>query len=211
MPERTARADRGRRRVDARLAIGLVLVAASTLGVWVVVEALDDGTEVLVAPATLTEGMRIAPGDLRTASVRLGSLSDAYLAPGDVPEEGVVVLRTVRAGEIVPAGAVADADSGRVATVVVPTRGPLSREIVAGAVVDLWTATELERGVFEPPAVLVGGAEVAAVVVDDGMVGGEGADVELLIPREKTAAVLAALASGDAVDLVPSGPVAGAG
>jgi hypothetical protein len=60
--------------------------------------------------------------------------------------------------------------------------------------------------VIEPPAVLVSGAEVAAVVEADGMMSSSGPSVELLIPREKTAAVLEALAAGDVIDLVPARP-----
>jgi hypothetical protein len=57
--------------------------------------------------------------------------------------------------------------------------------------------------------VLVSGAEVAAVVEADGMMASAGPSVELLIPREKTAAMLEALASGDAIDLVPARPAGG--
>ncbi|WP_430646024.1 hypothetical protein [Agromyces sp. GXS1127] len=209
MPERPTRPGRERRRMDPRLLLGLVLVGASTIGVWAVVEALDDTTEVLVAPATVTVGSRLTLADLRVESVRLGALADGYLAPGDVPEGGVVVTRTVRGGELVPAASVGDAGAAEVATVVVPSRGPLARGIAPGAIVDVWAAGELERGRYEPPAVLVSGAEVAAVLESEGMVA-DGPSVELLVPRAKTAAVLEALASGDAIDLVPASG-AGAG
>ncbi|GAA1055689.1 hypothetical protein GCM10017608_23430 [Agromyces luteolus] len=212
MAERPTRSGRERRRVDPRLLLGLALVAGSTIGVWAVVEALDDTTRVLVAPATVTAGSRVTLGDLRVEAVRLGAVADGYLVPGDVPEDGLVVTRTVLGGELVPAASVADVDDVGTATVVVPSRGPLAREIAPGAVVDVWTAGELERGVFEPPVVLVAGAEVAAVLEAEGMVAGDGPSVELLIPRAKTAAMLEALASGDAIDLVPaSAAAAGAG
>ncbi|MGR0320198.1 hypothetical protein [Agromyces sp. ZXT2-3] len=204
MPERPTRSGRERRRADPRLLLGLALVVGSTVGVWAVVEALDDTTEVLVAPSTVTAGSRVTVADLRVESARLGALADGYLAPADVPEEGVVVTRTVRGGELVPAASVDDAGTVANATVVVPSRGPLAREIAAGAFVDVWAAGELERGLFEPPAVLVAGAEVAAVLEPEGMIAGDGPSVELLIPRAKTAAVLEALASGDAIDLVPA-------
>jgi hypothetical protein len=206
MAERPTRRDSGRRRIDPRLLIGLVLVAGSTLGVWAVVEGLDDATEVLVAPGTVTAGSVLTVGDLRVESVRLGGLAAGYLTPADVPDGGLVVTRTVRGGEIVPAASVADAATTETATVVVPTRGPLAREIAPGAIVDVWAAGEVERGRFEPPAVLVAGAEVSAVLDADGMVTVEGRSVELLIPRGRTAAMLEALASGDAIDLVPAGP-----
>ncbi|GAA1059571.1 flagellar protein FlgA [Agromyces bracchium] len=208
MAERPTRRAGERRRMDPRLLVGLVLVAGSTIGVWALVGALDDTTEVLVAPTTVTAGSRVTLDDLRIESVRLGGLADGYLVPGDVPGDGLVVTRTVREGELVPAASVTEGDAAGTATVVVPSRGPLAREIAPGAVVDVWAAGELERGVFEPPIVLVAGAEVAAVLEADAMVAGDGPSVELLIPRAKTAALLEALASGDAIDLVPAPAVA---
>ncbi|MRX42858.1 hypothetical protein [Agromyces kandeliae] len=204
MAERPTRPARERRRVDLRLLLGLALVAGSTIGVWAVVDSFDDTTRVLVAPVTVTAGSRVTSADLRVERVRLGDLAGGYLVPGDVPDDGLVVTRTVRAGELVPAASVAEVAGVGTATLVVPSRGLLAREIEPGAVVDVWAAGELERGVFEPPVVLVAGAEVAAVLEADGIVAGDGPSVELLIPRAKTAALLEALASGDAIDLVPA-------
>ena len=70
MAVRSARRDRGGARLDPRLVIGVALVAGSALGVWALVDALDDSTEVLVAPDTLTPGTRIGATDLRVESVR---------------------------------------------------------------------------------------------------------------------------------------------
>lgn len=204
MTVRSGRRDRGAARLDPRLLIGLVLVAGSTIGVWGIVEALDDTREVLVAPETLTPGSRVDAAALRVEAVRLGGLVEGYLAPEDVPDEGLVVTRTVQAGELVPAASVADRESAELAVVVVSSVRPLPAQVAPGALVDVWTAAEVERGVHEPPTVLVGGAEVAAVTVPEGMMASGGPTVELLIPREKTAAFLEALSAGDAIDLVPA-------
>jgi hypothetical protein len=204
MTVRSGRRERGAVRLDPRLLIGLVLVAGSTIGTWALVEAMDDTREVLVAPETLTPGSRIDAASLRVDSVRLGGLAAGYLAPDDVPDGGLVVTRTVQAGELVPAASVADREDAELAVVVVASERPLPDEVRPGALVDVWTAAEVERGVHEPPAVLVAGAEVAAVTEPDGMMAAEGPTVELLIPREKTAAFLEALGAGHAIDLVPA-------
>jgi hypothetical protein len=204
MTVRSGRRERGAVRLDPRLLIGLVLVAGSTIGTWALVEAMDDTREVLVAPETLTPGSRVDEASLRVESVRLGGLAAGYLAPDDVPAGGLVVTRTVQAGELVPAASVADLESAELAVVVVASERPLPDEVRPGALVDVWTAAEVERGVHEPPAVLVAGAEVAAVTEPDGMMAAEGPTVELLIPREKTAAFLEALGAGHAIDLVPA-------
>jgi Flp pilus assembly protein CpaB len=206
MAVRSRRRVRGRGRLDPRLVIGVVLVAGSAIGIWALVEALDDTTDVVVASETLTPGSRIEAADLRIESVRLGTVARGYVRPADVPDDGLVVVRTVRAGELVPAASVAERDTTGLATVVIPGRAPLAGSVAPGALVDVWGAARPERGVIEPPAVLVSGAEVAAVVEADGMMSSSGPSVELLIPREKTAAVLEALAAGDVIDLVPARP-----
>jgi hypothetical protein len=203
MTARRPQRERGALRLDPRLVIGLVLIAASTFGVWTLVSGLDDGVEVFVARDTLTPGTRIAAEDLATESVRLGASASHYLIAGDLPEEGLVVARTIEAGELVPDASVDDADRSGLATVVVPSRGPLPADVAAGTRVDVWTAREGESG-FEPPSVLVPGAEIAGVIESEGMVSTGGTSVELLVPREKVAALLGALASGDAIDLVPA-------
>jgi hypothetical protein len=196
--------ERGAIRIDPRLLIGLVLIAGSTAGVWVLVTGLDDARQVYVARDTLTPGTRVGEADLDVESVRLGASAGHYLAPGDLAGGELVVTRTVRPGELLPAAAVDERDSTGLATVVVPSRGALPTELAAGSLVDVWTAAERERGVFDPPVVLVAGAEVSAVIESEGMVASESTAVELLIPREKVAAMLQALAAGDAIDLVPA-------
>lgn len=204
MARRPARGDRGAMRLDPRLLIGMVLIAGSTLGGWALVTGLDDATEVYVARETVTPGTTIEAGDLAVASVRLGGSTADYLQPGDLPARGFVVTRTVESGELVPASAVDDVDRSGLATIVVPSRGALPTGLGAGSRVDVWTARQVERGGFEPPAVLAADTEVAGIVESDGMVASESVSVELLVPREKVAALLQALAAGDAIDLVPS-------
>lgn len=200
------RSERGSIRVDPRLIIGVVLIAGSTLGVSALVTGLDDATEVYTAAETLTPGDRIRPDDLVLERVRFGSGDARYLAPDDLPDEGLIVTSTVRAGELVPLGAVDDLDRAGLATVVVTSRAALPEGVTRGGIVDVWSAHRVERGEFEPPSVLVPAAEVAAVTGSGGMVDSGSVAVELLIPRDRVAAMLQALASEDAVDLVPTRP-----
>ncbi|MFF2390776.1 hypothetical protein [Agromyces sp. NPDC058104] len=197
-----SRGERGAVRLDPRLLIGLVLVAGSTLGVWALVAGLDDTVEVYVAGDTLTPGTRLETDDLDVAAVRLGASERHYLLVDGAPASSLVVTRTVQAGELVPLAAVDDADRTGLSTVVVPSRGPLPSGLEAGSRVDVWAAKATERGGFEAPKVLVGGAEIAALVEQSGMMASEGTSVELLVPREKVAALLEALAAEDAIDLV---------
>ena len=205
MARRTERAERGALRLDPRLLIGIVLVALSTVGVWALVSGLDDSTDVYAVRDTVTPGTRLQVSDLALQSARLGANATMYLSPGDLPEQGIVVTRTIGAGEFVPDSAVDAVDRAGLATVVVPSRGALPSELGVGSTVDVWAATELEQGGFEPPAVLVPDAQIAGIQEPEGMVASSsGVAVQLLIPREKAAALLQALAAGDAIDLVPA-------
>ncbi|MRG60607.1 hypothetical protein GE115_12120 [Agromyces sp. CFH 90414] len=199
---REDRRDRGAVRFDPRLAIGLVLIAGSTVGVWALVTGLDTATEVYVVQETVPTGARIEASDLAIASVRLGDAADRYLVAGDLPDDGVVAARTIGAGELVPLAAIAHRADDDSAVVVVPLRAPLPSGVGAGARVDLWSAKPIERGGYEPPAVLVSDAEIRGVIEADGVVADGGVSVELLVPREKVAGVLQALAAGGALDLV---------
>ncbi|MET4160180.1 hypothetical protein [Agromyces sp. PvR057] len=202
------RSERGSIRIDPRLVIGVVLIAGSTAGVYALVSGLDDATEVYRAAETLVPGDRIRSSDLVVERVRFGSSEVRYLEPEAIPDAGLIVTSTVRAGELVPMGAVDDVDRAGLATVVVTSRAALPESVRRGAVVDVWSARQVERGEFEPPAVLVPEAEVAAVTGGGGMVDSGSVAVELLVPRERVAALLQALAAEDAIDLVPARPQA---
>ncbi|MFK4729813.1 hypothetical protein ROT00_09020 [Agromyces mediolanus] len=190
------------RRVDVRLVVGLVLVAASVLGVWVLVGGLDRSVRVYAARDTLAAGSKLERADLDLVETVLGDRAARYLSADAPLEAGAVLTRTVGPGELVPSDAVADADATDSAAVVVASRGALPAAVEPGAVVDVWAADAVERG-FAPPAVLVPGAEVASVSPPDGPAA-DGPLVELRLDRERLPLLLEALASGDAIDLVPA-------
>jgi len=201
MAGRTDR-ERGALRLDPRLIIGIVLIAGSTTGVWALVSGFDDSIEVYVARDTVTTGSTIDIDDLAVESVRLGSSAGHYLLADESLADGLVATRTVPAGEFVPRSAVDEADRTGLSVVVVPSRGPVPKGLSAGDRIDVWSARAVERGTFEPPKVLISDAEIAGLVETEGMVQSADVSVELLVPREKVAALLQALAAGDAIDLV---------
>lgn len=195
---------------DPRFAIGVGLVVVSILAVLGIVSSADRTIQVYSASAALSPGDRVEAADLAVQSVRLGGVAGKYLTAADVPETGLVVTRAVAAGELVPVSAVGSLAGLRVASVVVGVRGQLPQSVAAGTVVDLWSAHEVEHGVFGPPAVLVDAATVVRVIKPDGLVASGAQSVELLVTRSKTASVLEAVANQDAMSLVPvSLPVGG--
>ena len=190
---------------DPRLAIGLALVIASVAGVLAIVAAADRTVEVYAAADALAPGERIRPADLDTRHVRLESAEALYLVPGDVPAEGLVVTRSVAAGELLPASAIGSVDGVRMTSVVLDVRGALAASVQPASVVDIWAARESEGGGFGPPVAIVSAATVVRLVESASIVSGaDTTGIEVLVPRSKLARVLEAIANDDAVSIVPA-------
>ena len=196
---------------DPRFAIGILLVVASVGGVLSIVSSADASTQVYAARDAIAPGDRIDADDLFAVSVRIDQSGELYLAPGDVPDEGLVVVRSVGDGELVPTSAIGSAAGLRLASVVVTVNGQLPESIAPGAVVDLWAASQQDSSSFGPPSVIVTGATVVREVESEGLVAsGDVSSLELLVPRSKVARVLEAIANEDALSAIPASlPVRG--
>jgi len=181
-----------------------VLVVASIAAVVGIVAVADEGEDVLVAPRLLSAGDVLMPDDLEVRRVALGVEGHGYLTPGDMPEAGVVVARTIGAGELVPRAAVGDSRGPRSTTLVVALSTPLGATVQPGDALDLWSAPALEAGRFGAPAVIASRAQLVRSVTHEGIVTGNDAGrVELLVPRRDVARILSALANGDALSAIP--------
>ena len=196
---------RRRLALDPRLLVGLLLVAVSVAGVVFLVSTADRTTPVLSAGATLSPGTRVTADELVVLDVRLDRAAARYLVAADVPDDGVVITRTVGKGELIPVDAVGRAEGLKLSSVVLAVGGALAESVEAGALVDVWAARQGEGGEFGAPAVIVSGASVVRLVESESIVsGGETTADEVLVPTAKVARVLDAVANADAVSLVPA-------
>lgn len=190
---------------DARFLIGIVLVALSIVGVWLIVSSADHTMPVLQANRTIVAGEALVSGDFRVVDVNLGAVGADYLAPQDL-EPGQVAARTLTEGELVPSAAAADAESSRTTTIVVESSTGIPEEVAPGTVVELWHAPPLgDDRSFDAPRILIADAVVAGIVKTEGMLAGSNAGVELVIDRSDVAEVLAAMTGGSVLSLVPTG------
>jgi len=197
--------------VDPRFAIGLALVLASVGGVFAIVSSSDTSEVVFSARGALVTGDIVTADDLVATNVRFDGASGAYLTVADVPDEGLVITRSVGAGELVPASSVGSVEGLRQASVVITVDGQLAGAVEPGATVDLWAAKELESGVYGAPIVVVSSATVVRLVESSGLVVDDSSGtVEILVPRLNIARVLEAIANDDSLSLVPASiPVRG--
>ena len=207
-----ATAARRRRFVpDLRLVIGVVLVVGSVAAVTGIVSAADARAVVLAAAGPLSPGDRIRVGDLVERDVALDGAGDLYLTVATVPADGLVVVQSVRAGELVPVSAVGSAAGLLATAIVLESASPVSAAVAPGAPVDVWASAAMEQltgpARFGPPVVLVPDAIVVRVLDDDdGLVAGSGAvGVEVLVPRARVARLLQSIANEDALAIVPAG------
>jgi len=196
-----------RRRPDARLLVGLGLVAASVAGVVGLVAAVDRRIPAYAAAEPLEPGAVLEPGRLVERQVALDGSEGLYLLVGQLPAEGLVVTRPIREGELVPTAALGEAAGLDLTSIVVRPAAEVSGRVAPGALVDLWTAAEAEDGLLTaPPSVLVPDAIVVSVVSDAGFASsGRAAAVELLVPRARVARLLQAIADDSSLAVVPAG------
>jgi hypothetical protein len=186
---------------DARFFVGVALIAASVAGVWGVVAASRHTVPVLAASSTIVPGQAVTAADLRVVDVGLGQADGLYLTPDELGD-GLVAARTIGAGELVPIEAVGS--SATVTTVVVRSAVEVPGAVTAGTAVELWEAPATDDG-FDAPRVLVADATVAAVVRAEAVMATGETSVELVVDRSDVADVLAAVAAGSALSVVPTG------
>lgn len=188
---------------DPRLVVGCVLVLGATVTGSVVLAQADQTVPVLVAAQTLVAGDGVSEADLEVVRVRLDSVSAAYLPAGTRLGEGAVALRTVAAGELVPAAALSSRTALRTRPIAVPLGGPRVEGLVRGAQVDVWISVRRAANEFDAPQLVIAAADVLGVEEQTaGLGGGAGTQVQVLLDPDGVQRALGALANGDRVDLV---------
>lgn len=195
---------------DPRLVVGVLLVLLSVVVGGRVLATSDRTVPVWATATTLAAGDAVSQDALTVVDVRLeGAVAD-YLPATGAPPAGVVALRTLAPGELVPASAVGPASDLRLKPVGVPYDGVLPSGLLKGAQVDVWVtpvsgvgALSGEAPVVAEPEQLAAAAEVAEVSAPTGaFTGSGGATVQVLLDEDGVAAALAARASGAEVSLV---------
>ena len=217
---------------DTRLLMGVGLVATSVAVGATAFSAAARTVPVYVAADALVPGAAVRSDLLVVRQARLGESLDRYLRADEPLPPGLVVTRTVTAGELVPVSAVAEAADLELRPVAITPRGDLSGGVVEGATVDLWfVPTPQDRRAGTPSGGVGAGVDVGGGG-DPGDASGEGAPsdpvelaagltvaevsepartlavgsavtVHVLVPVDDLAAVLGALAADGTVEIVP--------
>jgi hypothetical protein len=195
--------------LDARLALGILLVALSIVAGARVFTAADNTTTVYVAAHDLVPGQHLSADDFAVGHVRLPAQASLYIAASAAPPVGYVVTRFVGAHELVPVAALgATGTAARSRFVTVPVQsGHLADELTRGELVDVYLTPKAATGETAPAPVLV----LAGVPVESRSGGSRtftassAFSVVLAVPVDKVAALVHAVESGT-IDLVTVPP-----
>ncbi len=195
---------------DSRLLIGILLALLATTVGAKVIAAADDRVAMYAAAQTLKPGDRLTADNLKPVDVQLGDAGRVYLSATAALAPDRFAVRQVPQGELVPLDAVgSQADvSVQPVTVVVDARSATS--LKGGSVVDVWvserdTSTTQER--YLEAKLALERVSVGALPPDQSRfaaaAAAASAAVQVLVPREKVQAVIAASDKRSRFTLVP--------
>ncbi len=133
--------------LDVRLLGGVLLILVAMVGGARVVSAADRTVPIWTVGRDLGAGTTLAPDDLVPRRVHLDGDARRYVSASAPPPAGRVLLRSVGAGELLPAGALATPGTAalRQVGVTVERLGGITR----GAVVDVYRVPTAQPG--RPP------------------------------------------------------------
>jgi hypothetical protein len=190
------------KRLRARPANWVLLIISSSLviGGLVVASAIKPLPSYLVASSTIATGTLVSDAEMVTAEIDLGTLSEAYVTASS-SLEGLSVTAVIGKGELIPFRLIGKGlRPDQTAIRFIPNLKP-AESIVAGSVVSVWQVTETEDGFV--PQRIVSVSEVLAIEFGDGLFAEDAPDVELLLNLDQSTLVLAAIAAGHPIYVLP--------
>ncbi|GAA4370008.1 hypothetical protein [Paeniglutamicibacter cryotolerans] len=182
---------------DPRLIVGTLIVLASVAGTAALVAGLDETTPMYVAKADIPLGGPVTADSLAIANVRLEGLADRYLGAGAAPAPGTRANTLLRAGHLIPVGDLGLPGTGNRRPVSIELPKSLPAAITTGARVDVWVALrDKTANGYAVPTLLLQATEVSARrELESGFGGSQGEVIELLVPDDKLAPLLDAMAN----------------
>lgn len=203
---------------DSRLLVGVILVLlAATLGARLVASA-DDRTPYFVAADNLVAGERVMADSFTRVDVALVDGMGQYVPADARAPEGKILLRDIRAGELVPASALGVPGDVDVQRVTVRADAVSTAGLDRGQRVDVYvTPDPAGRGIQDEKQAQTSRLLTAVAVVDvlasqGGFGGTATTSVQLYVPADQVMAVVEAVDHQAKLTLVPvRGSAAGAG
>ena len=183
------------------VAIGLILVVISGLGVWFTIQVNNRTEEFLIAGKAAASGAEIGAGGFRAVRMNLGNSGKLYLQPGDVDKKAYLLVG-IDAGQLVPKSFLATRALDSRKPVIISSKMPLPTNVKVGDLVDVWVSRVTANNQFSPPVQIVIDAEIADILESSSIMSDQTQQVQVLVPDESVATIIDAIASKDVLSLV---------
>jgi hypothetical protein len=194
----------GGRQKRARLLVSGLVVSASVLGAWLVIESSKATETYLITKQDLASGSKLSESDLATGDLALFGFGQNYLRASELPT-GAYLSRAISAGEAIPRSAVTTQLLDDWSNLVVTPSVELSSSIGAGTKVLVWASPALDYQSFGEPAIAAIDVEVVEIRVPQGNFAQAQSSVELRVPFDALQSLLRSISNGDAIALTATG------
>jgi len=186
----------------------VVLVLLGTVLGARLVAGADDTTPMYATATAIRPGDHLTADNLRRVDVQLGDESARYLTAVSAVPEDTYALRDIPEGELVPASAVGSRSAVSVQPVTVEVDASSARGLPANASVDVWVSprdTQSTQERYLDATLALQRVSVSPVTQDSGRFGAASSTmaVQLRVPRDKVAEVIAAVDKQSRFTLVP--------
>ena len=162
-----------------------------------------------MARETFVAGDAVREAELTLVSVNVSNLDGAYIEVGALSDEAVA-LRTIAAGEMLPARAIGSTYSVTMARLVVSVSDGLPENTSPGTNIDLWaTVSDPYSSLPSSSTIVVPGATFVRALESDAYAMESQQRVELMVPRAFLRGLLAAQGDGASLIAVPTVSQAG--
>ena len=208
LPEPTAKRLQRPSWRDARLLVGLVLVLLGTAVGARIIASYDDTVPMYAASTAIRPGDHLTPDNVRRVDVQLGDQTSRYLSARSAVADDIYALRDIPEGELVPVSAVGASSTVTVQPVTVEVDANSARGLPANAVVDVWVSARDPQSTQErylEASLALQRVSVSPVNQDASRFGAAAASmaVQLRVPRDKVAEIIAAVDRQSRFTLVP--------
>ena len=208
LPEPTAKRLQRPSWRDARLLVGLVLVLLGTALGARIIAGSDDTVPMFAASTAIRPGDHLTSDNVRRVDVQLGDETSRYLSARSAVPDDSFALRDIPDGELVPVSAVGTRSSVTVQPVTVEVDANSARGLPANAVVDVWVSSRDAQSTQErylEATLALERVSVSPVNPDASRFGAAASSmaVQLRVPRDKVAEIIAAVDRQSHFTLVP--------
>ena len=208
LPEPTAKRLQRPSWRDARLLVGLVLVLLGTALGALLIASSDDTVPMYAASTAIRPGDHLTSDNVRRVDVQLGDETSRYLSARSAVPDDSYALRDIPEGELVPVSAVGTSSTVTVQPVTVEVDANSARGLPANAVVDVWVSsrdTQSTQERYLEATLTLERVSVSPVNQDASRFGAAASSmaVQLRVPRNKVAEIIAAVDRQSRFTLVP--------